>query len=218
LRGDGRPSLRSVDSEIKRCVIEPRNFLVVSLRLCQSRGPSQALAPPGPTGVSGHTGVGGTWRMIARVSRELGRPCRLHRDCRLGARLTNSRLIHGSRPEPVGTNRGRNGGNRQAKETKCGEMDGKESECPIVASKRGNGPYRTPWSEGGATLWAQRRNHAEGTEPPSVSPQGNGSCEGQRHNVTSRMPLTGTSGSVGGLGGRPPRSTRPNFIDTAKMN
>ena len=31
----------------------------------------------------------------------------------------------------------------------------------------------------------------------SVSPQADGSCEGQRHNVTSRMPLTGTSGSVG---------------------
>jgi hypothetical protein len=138
--------------------------------------------------------------MVARVSRELGRPCRLHCGCRLGARLTNSRLIHGSRPEPVGTNRGRNGGNRQAKETKCGEMDGKESECPIVAPKRGNGPYRTPWSEGGAALWTQRRNHAEGIEPHRVSPRGNGSCEGQRHNVTSRTPLTGTSGSVGDLG------------------
>ena len=31
-------------------------------------------------------------------------------DCRTGARLTNSRLIHGSRLEPVGTNRGRNDG------------------------------------------------------------------------------------------------------------
>jgi hypothetical protein len=75
---------------------------------------------------------------------------------------------------------------RQTKKIECGEMDGKESECPIVASKRGNGPSRTPWSEGGAALWAQRRNHAEGIEPPSVLPQGNGSCEGQRHNVTSR--------------------------------
>ena len=37
-----------------------------------------------------------TWRMIKRVLRELGRPCRLHRGCRLGARLTNSRLIHSS--------------------------------------------------------------------------------------------------------------------------
>jgi hypothetical protein len=88
------------------------------------------------------------------------------------------------------------------------EMDGKELERPIVPSKQGNGPYRAPWSEGGAALWAQRWNHAEGIEPPSVSPQGNGSCEGQRHNVTSRMPLTGTSGSVGGLGGRPPRVGR----------
>ena len=103
--------------------------------------------------------------MIKRVSRELGRPCRLHCDCRHGARLTNSRLIHGSRPEPVGTNRGRNEGNRQAKETKCGEMDGKESEYPIVALKRGNGPYRTPGSEGGAALWTRRRNHAKDTVP-----------------------------------------------------
>jgi hypothetical protein len=45
-----------------------------------------------------------------------------------------------------------------------------------------------------------------------VSPEAVGSCEGQRHNVTSRMPLTGTSGFVGGLGGRPPRSTRPQQI------
>ena len=29
-----------------------------------------------------------------------------------------------------------------------------------------------------------------------VSPEAVGSCEGQHHNVTSRMPLTGTSGSV----------------------
>ena len=43
LRGGGRPSLRSVDSEIKRCVIEPRNLLVVSLRLGQPRGPRQAV-------------------------------------------------------------------------------------------------------------------------------------------------------------------------------
>src|SRR4029077_6185931 len=42
LRGGGRLPLRSVDSEIKRCAIEPRNLLVLSLRLCQTRGPSQA--------------------------------------------------------------------------------------------------------------------------------------------------------------------------------
>ena len=82
LRGGGQPSLRSVDSEIKRCVIEPRNFLVVSPRRGRPRGPSQALATLGPTSVPGHTGVEGTWRMIMWVLRELGRPCRLHRDCR----------------------------------------------------------------------------------------------------------------------------------------
>jgi hypothetical protein len=57
--------------------------------------------------------------------------------------------------------------NRQAKETKRGELDGKDSECPIVALKRGNGPYRTPWSEGGAALWTRRRNHAEDTASPA---------------------------------------------------
>ena len=110
LRGGGRPSPRSVDSEIKRCVIEPRNFLVVSPRLGQSRGPRQALATLGPISVPGHTGVGGTWRMITRVPRELGRPCRLHRNCRPETRLTNSRMIRGPRPRPTGTNEGRNGG------------------------------------------------------------------------------------------------------------
>ena len=98
---------------------------------------------------------------------------------------------------------------RQAKETKCGEMDGKESQCPIVVMKQGNGPSRTLWSKGGAALWTRRRNHAEGIEPPSVSPQADGSCEGQRHNVTNRVHLTCTPGSVVDLGGQPPRSTRP---------
>jgi hypothetical protein len=105
LRGGGRPSLRSVDSEIKRCVIEPRNTIVVSPRLGQPRGPSLALATPGPTGVPGHTGVGGTWRMIARVLRERGRPYRFHRNCGLESRLTNSRLIRGPCPRPTGTNK-----------------------------------------------------------------------------------------------------------------
>jgi hypothetical protein len=52
----------------------------------------------------------------------------------------------------------------QAKETKRGEMDGKESQRPIVVLKRGTA-LRTPWSEGGAALWTGSWNHAEGTEP-----------------------------------------------------
>ena len=38
LRGGRATSLRSVDSEIKRCVIEPRNLLVVSPRRWSDAG------------------------------------------------------------------------------------------------------------------------------------------------------------------------------------
>jgi hypothetical protein len=110
LRGAGRPSPRSVNSEIKRCVIEPRNFLVVSPRLGRPRGPRQALATLGPTSVPGHTGVEGTlandhtgftgtWEILPSPSQ-----------CRSETRLTNSRLILGPRPRPTGTNDGRDGG------------------------------------------------------------------------------------------------------------
>jgi hypothetical protein len=86
LRGERRLSLRSVDSEIKRCVIEPRNVTrVSSLRHFPERGPSLALATPGPTGVPSHTGVGGIWRMITRVSRELGRSWQFPEEDRIGS-------------------------------------------------------------------------------------------------------------------------------------
>ena len=78
--------------------------------------------------------------MIKRVSRELGRPCRLHRDCRLEPRLTNSRLIPSFL---VPSWWGRTGDKPMvspSEETKRGEMDGKESQRPIIVLKRGNGP------------------------------------------------------------------------------
>jgi hypothetical protein len=77
--------------------------------------------------------------MITRVPRELGRPCRLHRDGRLEPRLTNSRLIHSSVPSWWGRT-GDERWYRQAKETKCGEMDGKESERLVVPLIQGNHP------------------------------------------------------------------------------
>ena len=58
LWGDGRPSLRSVDSEIKRCVIEPRKFLVVSPSSWSVTGAGPGIATPGRNGVPGHTGAG----------------------------------------------------------------------------------------------------------------------------------------------------------------
>jgi len=47
-----------------------------------------------------------TGRRDTRVAREPERPCRSHRDCRLEARLTNSRSIPSLRPRPVGTKDG----------------------------------------------------------------------------------------------------------------
>ena len=69
---------------------------------------------------------------------------------------------------------------------------------------------RTPCSEGGAVLWTGSRNHAEGIEPPSVSPRGGrivgGTANPQRDEPDASS--TCTSGSAGGLGGKPPRPTR----------
>jgi hypothetical protein len=91
--------------------------------------------------------------MIKWVSRELGRPCRLYRDCRLEPRLTNSRLIHGSRPEPVGTNWGRTDG---IAKRRCTD----ESQVPsIVMTARArlrlgarNGPWEIRRAPGGDSL------------------------------------------------------------------
>src|SRR5262249_42871746 len=76
-----------------------------------------------------------------------------------------------SRARPLGANTAP-GWYRRPKATKGGETNGRESERLIVASKLGNGPSRTQWSEGGAALWTGSRNHAEGIGPPSVSPRG----------------------------------------------
>ena len=135
--------------------------------------------------------------MITRVSRELGRPCRLHRECRLGDPADQLQVDPRPTSEAVGDEPGTKRWYRQAKETKCGEMDGKESEHLIVAVKRGNGPSRTPWSQGGAALWTgagPRRGHCT-----SACHRDAGTCEGQRiHDVTSRMRVIRTSGSAGG--------------------
>ena len=75
------------------------------------------------------TGFTGTWETL-----------RLHRDCRLETRLTNSRLIRSLRPRLAGTKNGTERWYRQAKETKCGEMGGKESERLAVPLSQGNHP------------------------------------------------------------------------------
>ena len=81
----------------------------------------------------------GTWETLPSPS-----------NCRLETRLTNSRLIHGSVSRAGGDEQGTHRWYRQAKETKCGEMDGRESQRPIVALKPGEPSRGTPWREGGA--------------------------------------------------------------------
>ena len=208
LRGDGRPSLRSVDSEIKRCVIEPRN---------NPRG------EPSPWSIAGAApGISDTWthqrawshrgrRNMANdqgVPRELGRPCRfLERpDGEPAYQLQDDPSA--PRPRPTGTNEGRNR-YRQAKETKCGERR-QGVAVPHSSVEAGERPFRTPWSEGGAALWTGGWNHAEDIVPHQrvTAKRPSRARDSDIHNVTNRMRLTRTSGSVGAPGVIP-GATRP---------
>ena len=103
--------------------------------------------------------------MIRRVPRELGRPCRLHRNSRGEIRLTNSRLIRSPSPRLTGTNKW--------DATMVSPSEGNEVRrdgwqgvaVPHSSLEAGERPFRTPWSEGGAALWTGSWNHAEDTEP-----------------------------------------------------
>ena len=81
---------------------------------------------------------------------------------------------------------------------------------PHSSVEAGERALPDPGERRGCRVVDQTPDRAEDVEPPSVSLKANGPCEGQHHNVTSRVHLTCTPGSVGDLGGRPPRSTRPN--------
>jgi hypothetical protein len=166
----GRPTLRSVDSEVKGRVIEPRKLktlgaFVVDIsggrvrRCCTWTRRTRLILPGSKNTGNDHQGFPGTWE--TRWSPPT-----------FPARDPEYQLpgAHGRASRPLGANRTQ-GWYRQAI-TKPGERDGRESERPILAWKRGNGPSRTPWSEGGAALWTRDRNHVEGIEPPSVSPTG----------------------------------------------
>jgi hypothetical protein len=103
--------------------------------------------------------------MIRRVPRELGRPCRLRRDCRPEYRLTNSGLIRSLRPRLTGTKNGTttmvspSEGNEARREGRQGVA------APHSSAEAGERPFRTPWSEGGAALWTGSWNHAEDAVP-----------------------------------------------------
>ena len=215
----GRPPLRSVDSQIKRRVIEPRNFLVVSPRLGQSRGPRQALrtwshqrcpvTPGSESRANDHEGSPGTWETLPSPSSTAGRRYR----------LTNSRLIRGPASGADGDERRTQRWYRQAKETKRGEKGGRESERLIVPMKRGNRPEGPRGGKG-----VPRRGQGVGTTPRTpclagVSPRDRPGRvrDSGIHDVTNRMRLTCTSGSSGDLGvptqAYPARNWCPIFSD-----
>ncbi len=91
---------------------------------------SACLVPPGSENMANdHEGSPGTWETLPSPSK-----------CRPETRLTNSRWSHGPVSWAVGDERGTQRWYRQAKETKCGERDVRESQRLRVPSSRGNHP------------------------------------------------------------------------------
>jgi hypothetical protein len=144
-----------------------------------------------------------------RVSRELGRPCRFHRNCRLEHRLTNSRLIR----SPVLSCWGRIRDATMVSPSEGNEVrrDGRQGVgVPHSSTEAGERPSGPRGAKG-----APRCGRGVGTTPRTSSltsvclrnaPLVCGTAIPQCDEPDASS--TGTSGSVGGLGGRPPRSTR----------
>ena len=137
-------------------------------------------------------------------------------DCTKVAKIAGSLRVQSSlpscnlrkRPRCIATTR-YDRRNHQNRKRSAARWTARSRSAPQSRRSGGTGPTE-PWGAKGVP----RCGPDAGTTPrtpslTSVLPQPDGSCEGHRHNVTSRMPLTATSRSVGGLGGRPPRSTRP---------
>jgi hypothetical protein len=122
---------------------------------------------------------------------------------------TNSRLIHGSATGTDGDELRSHQWYRQAKETKRGEMGGRESQRLIVPSKRGNqteGPRRGKEVPSHEPL----KGNMQGTLRPELcSRNDDGSRRSRIHEMRNRVRVMCKPGSVGGRGGQPPRSIRP---------
>src|SRR5271165_1771261 len=160
---------------------------------------SACLVPPGSENMANdHEGSPGTWETLPSPSK--GRP---------ETRLTNSRWIHGPVSWAVGDERGTQRWYRQAKETKCGEMGGRESQHLIVPLKRGNqpeGPRRGKEVPSHEPL----KGNMPGTLRPEPCPRNDDGSRGSRiHEMRNRVRVMCKPGSEGGRVGQPPRSTRP---------
>ena len=105
--------------------------------------------------------------MIARVLRERGRSWQFPEEDRIGSNRYSKLRDDPSamRLRPNGDETQTLQGIAKRRKRSAARRTVRKSQCPIVALKRGNGPFRTPWSEGGAALWTGSWNHAEDTEP-----------------------------------------------------
>ena len=91
---------------------------------------SACLVPPGSENMANdHEGSPGTWETLPSPSK-----------CRPETPAYQLQVIHGPVSWAVGDEPGTQRWYRQAKETKCGEMGGRESQRLIVPLSRGNHP------------------------------------------------------------------------------
>ncbi len=126
-------------------------------------------------------------------------------------------MIHGSASGAGGDEQRTQRWYRQAKETKRGEMGGRESQRLIVPSKRGNqteGPRRGKEMPSHEPL----KGNMPGTLRHELCSHNKDGSRGSRiHEMRNRVRVMCKPGSEGGRGGQPPRSTRPNgFLGHAK--
>ena len=90
LRGGGQPSLRSVDSQVKGRVIEPRKLSSRGAFVVDMSGGRVGRVSLGPAERDWSRRGRRARAMTIRVPQEPGRPHRLHREFRLGRPDTNS--------------------------------------------------------------------------------------------------------------------------------
>src|SRR5271165_665296 len=118
---------------------------------------SACLVPPGSENMANdHEGSPGTWETLPSPSK--GRP---------ETRLTNSRWIHGSASGAGGDEQRTQRWYRQAKETKRGERDVRESQRLRVPSARGTIP-KGPWGGKEAPSYEPLEGNMIGTPRPAT--------------------------------------------------
>ena len=105
----GRPTLRSVDSEVKGRVIEPRNYKPWGAFVLDTGGGRVRQVALGPTEPAWSYRGRRARTMTTRVLQEPERPRRFHRNPD-GETGTDNSLAPGGTPRPRGAKHGRNGG------------------------------------------------------------------------------------------------------------